>query len=156
MISIHGGKPLNPHMSYYKIGDTATIAKTVSEFDTYAWAGITGDFYGVHVNEEHAKKTQFGTRIVHGSLLVGFIGTLMGYMADKVPAPGAVSYRYDMTFHAPVFFGDTITARLELIEKREEKNECIFSATCTNQKGMVVASGQSILKVLHPEKMKKE
>ena len=147
---------MNPHMNYYKIGDTATMAKTVSEFDTYAWAGITGDFYGVHVNEEHAKKTQFGTRIVHGSLLVGFIGTLMGTMADKVPAPGAVSYRYDMTFRAPVFFGDTITARLELIEKREEKNECIFSATCTNQKGMVVASGQSILKVLHPEKIKKE
>lgn len=143
---------MNPHMAYYKIGDEATTAKTVTEYDAYAWAGITGDFYGVHVNEEHAKKTQFGTRIVHGSLLVGFIGTLMGHMAAKAPAPGAVSYRYDMTFRAPVFFGDTITSRLELTEKRDEKNECIFGAICTNQNGKVVASGQAILKVLDPEK----
>ena len=143
---------MNPHMAYYKIGDEATMAKTVTEYDAYAWAGITGDFYGIHVNEEHAKKTQFGTRIVHGSLLVGFIGTLMGHMAAKAPAPGAVSYRYDMTFRAPVFFGDTITSHLKLIEKRDEKNECIFEALCTNQHEKVIASGQAILKILDPEK----
>ena len=147
---------MNPHMAYYRMGDEATMAKTVTEYDTYAWAGITGDFYGVHLNEEHAKKTQFGTRIVHGSLLVGFIGTLMGHMAAKAPAPGAVSYRYDMTFRAPVFFGDTITSRLELTERRDEKNECLFVATCTNQNGKVVASGQAILKVLNPEINEKE
>jgi 3-hydroxybutyryl-CoA dehydratase len=143
-------------MAIYNVGEKVTMAKTVTEYDTYAWAGITGDFYGVHLNEEYAKKTQFGTRIVHGSLLVGFIGTLMGYMAAKAPAPGAVSYRYDMTFRAPVFFGDTITSRLELTEKRDEKNECIFLAICTNQKNAVVASGQAILKVLNPDKINKE
>jgi 3-hydroxybutyryl-CoA dehydratase len=143
-------------MAIYNVGEKVTMAKTVTEYDTYAWAGITGDFYGVHLNEEYAKKTQFGTRIVHGSLLVGFIGTLMGYMAAKAPAPGAVSYRYDMTFRAPVFFGDTITSRLELSEKRDEKNECIFLAICTNQKDAVVASGQAILKVLNPDKINEE
>jgi len=147
---------VNPHMAIYNVGEKVTMAKTVTEYDTYAWAGITGDFYGVHLNEEYAKKTQFGTRIVHGSLLVGFIGTLMGYMAAKAPAPGAVSYRYDMTFRAPVFFGDTITSRLELSEKRDEKNECIFLAICTNQKDAVVASGQAILKVLNPDKINEE
>jgi len=146
---------VNPHMAIYNVGEKVTMAKTVTEYDTYAWAGITGDFYGVHLNEEYAKKTQFGTRIVHGSLLVGFIGTLMGYMAAKAPAPGAVSYRYDMTFRAPVFFGDTITSRLELTEKRDETNECIFLAICTNQKDAVVASGQAILKVLNPDKINK-
>ncbi len=143
---------MNPHMDFYKLGDAAEIAKTVTEYDAYAWAGITADFYGVHVNEEYAKKTQFGTRIVHGSLLVGVIGTVMGYMAQKAPPPGAVSYRYDITFRAPVFFGDTITTRLELMEKREERNECICAAACTNQKGFTVASGQAVLKVLKPEK----
>jgi 3-hydroxybutyryl-CoA dehydratase len=146
---------VNPHMAIYNVGEKVTIAKTVTEYDTYAWAGITGDFYGVHLNEEYAKKTQFGTRIVHGSLLVGFIGTLMGYMAAKAPAPGAVSYRYDMTFRAAVFFGDTIASRLELTEKRDETNECIFLAICTNQKDAVVASGQAILKVLNPDKINK-
>lgn len=143
---------MNPHMAYYEIGDEATISKTVTEHDTYAWAGITADFYGVHVNEEHAKKTPFGTRIVHGSLMVGFLGTLMGYMADKAPLPGAVSYRYDVKFKAPVFFGDTITANLRLTEKREERSECVFEAACTNQNGVTVVSGQTVLKVLNSEK----
>jgi 3-hydroxybutyryl-CoA dehydratase len=142
---------MNPHLQYYQIGDTASFSKTISEYDCYAFAGITGDFYGVHVNEEHARKTRFKTRIAHGAMLIGFLGTLMGRMADKAPPPGAVSYRYDVKFKAPVFFGDTITFRLDLVEKREERSECVFDATCSNQRGEVVAGGQTILKVLKAE-----
>jgi 3-hydroxybutyryl-CoA dehydratase len=135
-------------MECYKVGDSDSLSKTVSEHDCYAFAGITGDFYGVHVNEEYAKKTQFKTRIAHGAMLVGFLSTVMGRMAEKAPPPGAVSYRYDVKFSAPVFFGDTITSRLDLAEKREERSECVFNASCQNQRGEVVASGQMILKVL--------
>lgn len=137
-----------PHMDYFAIGDTADFAKTVSEHDVYAFAGIVGDFYGVHLNEEHAKTTRFKTRIAQGTLSVGFLSTVMGYMAAKVPNPGAVSYRYDITFTAPVYFGDTVTARLVLREKNEERNTCIFTATVTKQDGTVVASGDTHLKVL--------
>jgi 3-hydroxybutyryl-CoA dehydratase len=69
-------------------------------------------------------------------------------MAARVPSPGAVSYRYDITFTAPVYLGDTVTARLELTEKEEQRNTCIFKATVTNQDGTVVADGNTYLKVL--------
>lgn len=69
-------------------------------------------------------------------------------MAARVPEPGAVSYRYDVTFTAPVYLGDTVTARLDLVEKEEERNVCIFQATVTNQDGAVVAEGKTYLKVL--------
>jgi acyl dehydratase len=62
-------------------GFTDRFSKTVSEADVYAYAGITGDFYGVHVDEEFAKTTRFGARIAHGGLLVGFLSTVMGRMA---------------------------------------------------------------------------
>jgi 3-hydroxybutyryl-CoA dehydratase len=137
-----------PNMDIFKIGDHAEFAKTVSEYDVYGFAGIVGDFYGVHVNEEYAKKTRFGKRIAQGALSVGFLATVMGYMAGRVPDPGAVSYRYDITFTAPVYLGDTVTARLDLIEKEEERNVCIFKATVTNQDGTVVADGKTFLKVL--------
>lgn len=137
-----------PHMDCYAIGDHAEFAKTVTDFDVYGFAGIVGDFYGVHVNEEYARTTRFERRIAQGALSVGFLATVMGLMAAKAPNPGAVSYRYDITFNAPVYIGDTVTARLELAEKDEGRNTCIFAATVTNQKGAVVASGMTYLKVL--------
>ena len=137
-----------PHMDCYAVGDHAEFAKTVSEYDVYGFAGIVGDFYGVHVNEEYAKTTRFEKRIAQGALSVGFLATVMGTMAAKAPSPGAVSHRYDITFTAPVYLGDTVTARLDLFEKDEERNTCIFTATVTNQKGTVVASGRTDLKVL--------
>lgn len=137
-----------PHMDCYAIGDTAEFAKTVSEYDIYAFAGVVGDFYGVHVNEEYARTTRFGTRIAQGALSVGFISTVMGYMAAKAPDPGAVSYRYDVTFLAPVHIGDTLTARLTLVEKDEERNTCVFDASVTNAKSEAVVSGRTYLKVL--------
>lgn len=137
-----------PHMDLYAVGDHAEFAKTVTDFDVYGFAGIVGDFYGVHVNEEYAKKTRFERRIAQGALSVGFLATVMGYMAGKAPNPGAVSYRYDVTFRAPVYIGDTVTAKLVLTSKDEERNTCLFDATVTNQAGAVVAAGQTYLKVL--------
>lgn len=138
----------NPNMGVLEIGFKDSFAKTVSEYDVYAFAGIVGDFYGVHVDEEYCKKTPYKTRIAQGALCVGFLSTVMGYMAGRIPDPGAVSYRYDIKFKAPVFIGDTITARLELVEKVEERSQCIFKATCTNQHGKVVSEGQTVLKIL--------
>ncbi len=131
-----------------EIGMTESFSKTVSEADVYAFAGITGDFYGVHVDEEFAKKTRFGTRIAHGALLVGFISTVMAKMSAKIPPPGGVSYRYDVTFTAPVKFGDTITTRMTVKEKIPERREVIFEAFSTNQKQETVLKGKTVLKAI--------
>jgi len=135
-------------MDCYAIGDTADFAKTVSEYDIYGFAGIVGDFYAVHLNEEYAKSTRFEKRIAQDCLSVGFLSTVMGLMAQKAPSPDAASYRYDITFNAPVFIGDTVTARLTLEDKDEERNVCVFAADVTRQDGVVVASGKTYLKVL--------
>ena len=49
-----------------KIGDHASVTKTVSETDVYLFAGITGDLNPAHTNEVAASKTMFKTRIAHG------------------------------------------------------------------------------------------
>ena len=59
-----------------------------------------------------------------------------------------MSYRDDGTFLAAVDIGDTVTARLTLVEKDEERNVCVFDAAVTTQAGVVVASGRTYLKVL--------
>jgi len=57
---------------YVKVGDRVSFSKTVSEFDVYSFAGITGDFSTNHVDEEVMKHSAYGQRIAHGALMVGF------------------------------------------------------------------------------------
>jgi 3-hydroxybutyryl-CoA dehydratase len=135
-------------MEALEIGNVERMSKTISEADVYAFAGITGDFYGVHVDEEFAKKTRYGTRIAHGALLVGFISTVMGKIAAQIPPPGGVSYRYDVKFVAPVKFGDTVTTELKIVEKNMERSEIISQVLSTNQRGEKVLEGKTTLKVI--------
>ncbi|MGD9290052.1 MAG: MaoC/PaaZ C-terminal domain-containing protein [Desulfobacterales bacterium] len=99
------------------VGTEEVFAKTVTETDVYLFAGITGDFYEMHTNEEFAKTTHFKHRIAYGALLVGFVSTVMAKMNDHIPPPGGVSVRYEIDFTAPVYIGDTITTELELSGK---------------------------------------
>ena len=57
-----------------KVGDVAEVSKTITEFDVYAFAGITGDFNPVHINSDAAKESMFKERIAHGMLTASFIG----------------------------------------------------------------------------------
>ncbi|PJB38873.1 MAG: enoyl-CoA hydratase, partial [Deltaproteobacteria bacterium CG_4_9_14_3_um_filter_51_14] len=86
-----------------KIGDRAEFSKTVSETDIYLYAGVTGDFNPAHINEEYAKKTFFKTRIAHGMLCAGFISAVM---ANKLPGPGCIYLKQELSFLAPVRIGD--------------------------------------------------
>jgi 3-hydroxybutyryl-CoA dehydratase len=130
------------------LGHTERFAKTVTEGDVYAFAGITGDFAPIHVDEEFCKQTRYGTRIAHGALLVGFISTVMGKMTARIPPPGGVSYRYEVKFAGPVRFGDTVTTELTLTEARPERKELLFRAHCVNQRGETVLEGQTVLKLI--------
>lgn len=129
------------------IGLEERFTKTVSETDAVLFAGITGDFYPLHMDEEFAKTTRFKTRIVHGAMLVGFISTVMALVNDHLPPPGGVSTRYDIRFVGPVMFGDTITTTLTVREKIPERRELIMDALCTNQKGVAVLKGRTVMKV---------
>jgi 3-hydroxybutyryl-CoA dehydratase len=124
------------------IGDSAEFTKTVSETDVYLFAGVTGDFNPAHVDEEYAKTTFFKKRIAHGMLSAGFISTVLG---TKLPGAGAVYMKQELAFLAPVYMGDTITARVEVVDINTEKNRVSLKTTCTNQDGTVVLDGQAML-----------
>lgn len=125
-----------------KVGDSAEFAKTISEADIYLFAGVTGDLNPFHVNEEYSKKTFFKGRIAHGMLLAGFISTVVGC---KLPGPGAIYVRQELTFMAPARIGDTITAKATVIEVMTEKNRVVMQTTCTNQNDEIVLDGQAML-----------
>ncbi|MHA1266424.1 MAG: MaoC family dehydratase [Candidatus Helarchaeota archaeon] len=101
-----------------KVGDKAVFTKTITEADDYLFAGITGDFNPMHVDEEYAKKTQFGGRICHGALSVGLISAVLGM---KLPGPGCIYGGQTVRFTLPIHHGDTVSAHAEVIEKYTKK-----------------------------------
>lgn len=130
------------------VGHRERFTKTVAEVDVYTFAGITGDFSPVHVDEEFCKTTRYGGRLAHGALLVGFVSTVMGKMTDRLPPPGGVSYRYEVRFRGPVRIGDTVTTELTLAETVPERRELVFAARTTNQRGETVLDGRTVLKLI--------
>jgi 3-hydroxybutyryl-CoA dehydratase len=137
-----------PALAAIPVGHAESVRKTIGETDVYLFAGITGDFAPIHVDEEFCRDTRYGRRIAHGALLVGFVSTVMGKMTALLPAPGGVSYRYDVKFTAAVLFGDTVTTTLTLAETRAERRELVFAARASNQRGETVLEGQTVLKLI--------
>lgn len=123
-----------------KVGDKAEMSKTVTEFDVYSFAGITGDFNPVHVNDVYAKNTMFKGRIAHGMLSAGFISAVLG---TTLPGANTIYLGQELAFKAPVKIGDTVTATVEVLEKIDEKHRIILATTVTNQDGVVVTTGKA-------------
>jgi acyl dehydratase len=94
-------------------------ARTVTEADVVHFAGISGDYNPLHVNEEFCKETIFGTRIAHGPLIysiaAGLLFQLHLYDDTLIAFLGFDSLK----FTKPVKIGDTIHARIKVTEKRE-------------------------------------
>jgi 3-hydroxybutyryl-CoA dehydratase len=132
-----------------RVGDSAQIQKTISETDVYLYAGITGDMNPAHLNEEYARGTFFKTRIAHGMLIAGLISTILG---NKLPGEGTIYTHQSVDFLAPVRFGDTITALVEVVELDAEKNRARLKTFCMNQEGTLVLDGEAIVS---PPKLKK-
>jgi len=133
------------------IGEEARFSKTITETDVYLFAGISGDFNPMHVNEEFAKRTPFKTRIAHGGLPQSLIAPVLGM---KLPGLGTVAVEISCRFKAPVFFGDTITASARVVEKIEQRKWVRMALAWTNQHGASVAVGEAVVmpppKTPHP------
>ena len=130
-----------------ELGMTASFTKTITETDVYLFAGISGDFNPLHMNEEYAKTTAFGTRIAHGALPQSLIAPVLGM---KLPGLGTLAVEVQCAFKAPTFFGDTITAKATVEEKQAEHKRVKLRCDFTNQHGQLVATGWAV--VLPPRK----
>ncbi|MBE7410499.1 MAG: MaoC family dehydratase [Leptospiraceae bacterium] len=130
-----------------QIGEKASFTKTITETDVYLFAGISGDFNPLHVDEEYAKSTQFKTRIAHGGLAASLLANILGM---KLPGLGTVALEVTQKFRNPTYFGDTITVEVEVTKKIERIKTVEMSILWTNQRKEVVSKGSC--KVLPPEK----
>lgn len=62
----------------YEIGSKfVTSARTVTETDIVNFAGLSGDWFPLHTDEEYARKTVFKGRVAHGMLTLSIASGLL-------------------------------------------------------------------------------
>ena len=133
-----------PSLDELRVGDAAEMAKTVTDADIVLFAGITGDFNPVHVDAVAAERSMFGSRVAHGMLSAGFISAVLGM---RLPGPGSVYLSQSLRFTKPVRIGDTVTARVEVLEIIAAKRRVRLATMCRNQNGEVVVEGEALVMV---------
>ena len=124
------------------VGQSAEFTKTLSESDVYLFAGITGAQNPMQVNDIYARNTRYKERIVHGMLSSSLISTVIG---TQLPGNGTIYVEQTVEFKAPVYFGDTVTAKVEVSDIYLEKNRVKLRTYCINQNDEVVVDGYAIV-----------
>lgn len=94
------------------------------------------------MNSAYARKTGFRERIAHGMLSASLISTVLG---TRLPGQGAIYLGQEIRFIAPVRFGDTITAMVEVQRLIPEKNRAVLRTYCINQDGEIVLDGEAVV-----------
>lgn len=116
--------------------------RTVSEADNLLFCGMTMNPQPLHINEDYASRTEFGTRIVNGILTMGLVVGLT--VSDLTDGTLVANLSYDHIVHPhPTFHGDTIYVETQVMEKRESKSKpdrgiVRFKHWGRNQKGQIV------------------
>ena len=127
-----------------EIGTTASLSKTITDEDIIKFADVVGDHNPVHLNDNYAKTTRFGRRIVHGMLGAGLISAVIG---NQLPGPGTIYLSQTLKFMAPVYPGDTITAKVAVNNIREDKGIITLNTVCFNQDQKNVIEGEAVVMV---------
>ncbi len=96
-----------------------TPSITVTETHVVNWAGLTMDFYPLHMDKEYSASTPFKERLAHGPLIFGMAVGMAGLSMVAEDAMIAWLGVDNMKMLGPVKIGDTITVKIEVIEKRE-------------------------------------
>lgn len=126
-----------------KVGQEASMSRTVSEADIVAYAALSGDYNPVHIDPEYAAKTIFKERIAHGILAAGYISALFGM---KLPGPGSIYISQTLSFRAPVKIDDHVESKVTLVELIPDKKRARFDCSCTVN-GKPVLTGEAVLMV---------
>jgi 3-hydroxybutyryl-CoA dehydratase len=124
-----------------------TAGVTLTEAHIVAYAGLSGDLFDVHMDDEFAKAQGFPGRIAHGLLGLALADGLK--TRSTVRLLGVASLGWNWAFRAPLFAGDRIHVRLEVGAKREtrrpDRGIVTLALQLLNQEGRVVQDGETML-----------
>lgn len=119
--------------------------RTVTDHDIAGFAGLSGDYNPLHVDDELGKESVFGERVPHGPL--GILFALGGYDRIGIVEGVAVAFlSINWRFVAPMRVGDTIRTKVTVQELKEVKDPnqglLIMLVQLHNQRNEIVQEGE--------------
>lgn len=121
-----------------RIGQSAQLVRTLSLDDIRAFAAVSGDTNPAHLDPEYADASLFHGVIAHGMWGGALISALLGTV---FPGPGTIYLEQVLHFTKPVRIGDTLTVRVCVSSKDEQKKRLELDCQVDNQRGEPVLHG---------------
>ena len=123
-----------------------SLGRTITEADVVNFAGLSGDFNPIHIDHEFARTTPYRRPIAHG-LLVLAVGSGLGVSAPQMRTLAVTEIR-EWHFRGPIFIGDTVRARSEVLAKearaRGRRGVVTWKRQILNQEDKVVQEGVTL------------
>ena len=137
---------MNKSRHIVEIGAKASIRKAFTQGEVIQFAELSLDRNPLHLDQDFARASIFGQRIVHGMLVASLFSGLIGM---TLPGQGSIYLGQTLTFKAPVFIGQEVTATVEIVKIRHDKPIATLSTVCENDNGQVVVTGEAVVKMPH-------
>jgi acyl dehydratase len=128
---------MNRHI---KFGDFVEIKKVFSQEEVNSYNTICGDSNPIHNDYNYASRTFFKKPIVPGLLVTSLFGGLLG---SKIPGEGTIFLGQEVKFIKPIYIGEEVSAKIKIINVREDKPIFTFSTTCFNENGEIAIEGEA-------------
>ena len=135
---------MQPAMDKYYLGQTAEMSRVFTWEDVEACARLTGDNNPMYFDLEYAAKTKLKRPVVQALLTEGLVTALLN---GQLPGPGALLLEKEFIFRHPVYVGDKITARVQVIDIDPQRHWITEKVVCYNQNRQEVLRGQVVLLV---------
>jgi len=129
------------------VGQRARRTQTITAREVELYAQITGDRNPLHFDADFAARTRFGRLVAQGGIASGMLNALV---AMDLPGPGTVFMSQTLSYKAPTYLGDTLTAEIEVLALKADKPVCQLRATITNEAGTVVLEGECWTYTMRP------
>lgn len=97
------------------------MRRTVSEFDNVLYSSLTMNPAPLHMDAEYAATTFYGQRLVNSLFILGLVTGITVVDTTLGTTLGNLGFQ-EVTFPKPVFHGDTIHVRTEVLDRRPSKS----------------------------------
>ncbi len=126
------------------LGEKFRRSITITDTHLVLGAGLIGDFNPHHVNDQYAKESRFGTRILHGMITSAMMGAPVGMYFHGT----AIAYlEHAARFRAPVRANDTLVTEWTIVglepKPKHHGGVVVLEGVCRNQEGTIVADADA-------------
>lgn len=126
----------------FTLGEEAQFSKSFTQEEVENFSRLSGDINPVHLDENYARHTLFGERIIHGMLVASLISTVLGTI---LPGKGSIYLSQELSFRAPAKVGETLTAKVRVLAWDGTKGRVLLATEVLDSKGKQLIVGEAKL-----------